>query len=219
MRLFTSILPLPFGPNPRVVRMVLAEKGLKLDLVDVDIRKGENRQGPFLAVNPAGEVPALELDDGRILAESVAIAEYLEELHPAPPLIGTTPQERAFTRMWTRRVDFRVAQPLTAGFRGAEGLGMFKDRVRCLPQAADDLKATVRDGVAWFEAQLGERPFLCGPEVRLPDILLYCFLDFGSRTGQPMPQGHPRISAWMERMAARPSAQAIDEPAPAFAEA
>jgi glutathione S-transferase len=219
MRLFTTVLPLPFGPNPRVVRMVLAEKGLKLDLLNVDIVKGENRQGPYLSVNPAGEVPALQLDDGRILAESVAIAEYIDELHPEPPLLGRTPEERALTRMWIRRADFRVCQPLTHGFRAAEGLAMFKDRVHCIPQAADDLKATVREGVAWLETQIGDKPYLCGDEVRLADILLYCFLDFGAKMNQPMPEGAPKMSAWMARMAARPSAQAVDEPAPAFADA
>ena len=217
MRLLTSALPV--APNPRVVRMVLAEKRLELDVVNVDILAGENRQPPFLARNPAGEVPALELDDGRVLAESVAIAEYLDELHPDPPLIGTTPEERALTRMWIRRVDFKVAQPLTAAFRAAEGLPMFRERVRCLPQAAEDLKATVRDGVAWLDAQLDGRPFLTGADVRLPDILLYCFLDFGAQVGQPPPGDCQRISGWMARMASRPSAQAADAAEPAVAQA
>lgn len=209
MRLYTS--PLPAAPNPRVVRMVMAEKHLTLDMIDIDILAGANRLASYLAVNPAGEVPALELDDGRVVSESVAIAEYLDELHPAPALIGATPEDRALARMWTRRVDLKVVQPLTTAFRAAEGLPMFRDRVRCLPQAADDLKQTARDGVIWLDAQLDDRPYLTGAEIRLPDILLYCFLDFGAQVGQPPPGECRRIAAWMGRMAARPSAGA---PAP-----
>ena len=217
MRLLTS--PMPVAPNPRVVRMVMAEKRIDLDVMNVDIMSGENRRPPFLALNPTGEVPALELDDGRVLAESVAIAEYLDELRPDPPLIGTTPEERALTRMWTRRVDFKVAQPLTAAFRAAEGLPLFRDRVRCLPQAADELKATVREGVAWLDEQLGDRPFLTGAQVRLPDILLYCFLEFGAQVAQPPPPHCERIAAWRTRMASRPSAQVADPAKPAVAQA
>jgi len=210
MKLHTAILPIPFVPNPRVVRMALAEKGVKVDLVDVDVRTGANRADPYLSLNPAGELPALELDDGRVLAESVAIAEYFDELHPNPPLIGTTPEERALTRMWLRRVDLRVVVPLTWGFRAAEGLPMFKERVRCLPEAAEGLKAAARDGMAWFDAQLGERAFLTGDQLRLPDITLYCFIDFGAKMNQPMPEGLPHLKAWFERMAARPSAKVMD---------
>ena len=100
MKLFTSI-----GPNPRVVRMFMAEKGIEIPLESVDLMGGENRREPYTGRNPAGQIPCLELDDGRHLAEVTAICEYLEELHPTPPRIGATPEERAETRMWVRRID------------------------------------------------------------------------------------------------------------------
>ncbi|HUG21825.1 glutathione S-transferase family protein [Piscinibacter sp.] len=203
MKLYHSI-----GPNPRLVRMFLIEKGIELPAVDVDIIAGENRQSPFLAINPSGSTPVLMLDSGEALAETTAICEYLEELHPQPPLIGSTPEARARTRMWTRRIDLAIVQPMTHGFRAAEGLPMFKERVRCLPQAADDLKATAREGLAWLEARLGERPFVAGDALTLADIVLYSFVEFGALVGQGLDAGQARLSAWRERMASRDSAKA-----------
>lgn len=203
MKLYQSI-----GPNPRVVRMFLVEKRLELPTIEVDIMAGENRQPPFLALNPSGSTPVLMLDSGEALAETTAICEYLEELQPQPPLIGRTPQARARTRMWTRRIDLGIVQPMTNGFRAAEGLPMFKDRVHCLPQAADDLKATAREGLAWLEAQLGERPFIAGDAPTLADIVLYSFVEFGALVGQGLDPGLARLGAWHRRMAMRDSAQA-----------
>jgi glutathione S-transferase len=174
----------------------------------VDIIGGENRLPPFLAINPAGGTPVLMLDSGQALAETTAICEYLEELHPQPPLIGSTPEARAATRMWTRRVDLAVVQPMTAGFRAAEGLPMFKDRVHCLPLAAQDLKATAREGLAWLEAQIGDQPFIAGQAVTLADIMLYCFVEFGALVGQGLDPNHARLGAWRQRMAQRDSARA-----------
>ena len=132
MKLYNSI-----GPNPRLVKMFAAEKGIKLDLVEVDIIAGENRQPAWQAINPTGTTPVLELDSGVRIAETAAICEYLEDRFPDPALIGATPEARAVTRMWWRRTDLIVVQPMTTGFRGAEGLPLFQGRVRCLPQAAD----------------------------------------------------------------------------------
>src|SRR5438128_695953 len=102
MKLYQSI-----GPNPRVVKMFIEEKGLDIERIDVDLRGAENRRAPYTEKNPAGQTPCLELDDGRHLAEITAICEYLEEIQPSPPLIGATAEERAETRMWTRRIDLK----------------------------------------------------------------------------------------------------------------
>ena len=203
MKLYTSI-----GPNPRLVNMFIAEKGMSLPKVEVDVIGGENRRQPFLSINPAGCTPVLELDDGTALAETLAICEWLEEQQSEPVLIGATAQARAMTRMWTRRVDLMVVQPLTSGFRAAEGLPLFKDRVRCLPQAADDLKLAARDGLAWLEQQLGDRKYLAGDSVTLADLLLFSFVEFGALVGQPLDPAHRRLAAWHDRMASRPSAAA-----------
>ena len=203
MKLYKSI-----GPNPRVVRMFLAEKGVTLDEVDVDLRSGENRQAPYNTdVNPAGQTPALELDDGSCLTEITAICEYLEERHPTPVLIGATPEDRAKTRMWVRRVDLKVCEPMANGFRYAEGLPMFKDRMRCLPEAAAGLKAVARDGEEWLEAQV-KGPWIAGDKFSLADILLFAFIDFGGVVGQPLDPGFAKLTDWFARVKARPSAAA-----------
>jgi len=203
MKLYKSI-----GPNPRVVRMFLAEKGVTLDEVQVDLPGGENRKPPYnTSVNPAGQTPALELDDGSCVTEITAICEYLEERHPSPPLIGTTPEERAATRMWTRRVDLKVCEPMANGFRFAEGLQMFKDRTRCVPEAAPGLKAMAKDGEEWLEAQF-KGPWVAGDRFTLADILLFSFIDFGGVVGQPLDPAFAKLNDWFARVKARPSAAA-----------
>ncbi|NNC72054.1 MAG: glutathione S-transferase, partial [Sphingomonadaceae bacterium] len=152
MKLYQSV-----GPNPRVPLMFIEEKGVDLDRRFIDLQGGENRQEEYLTRNPFGQTPALELDDGSALFESVAICEYLEERHPEPVLIGSTPEERAETRMLVRRIDFDIVMPLATAFRGAEGLPMFKDRMRCVPEGADTLKACARDGMAAFDKWLEGR--------------------------------------------------------------
>lgn len=204
MKLYTSI-----GPNPRLVRLFLAEKQVELPQVQIDILAGENRRPPYLGLNPAGSTPLLVLETGQALAETTAICEYIEELQPTPPLIGATAEARALTRMWTRRVDLFVVQPMTSGFRGAEGLGLFQDRVHCLPQAADDLKATAREGLAWLDAQMADgRPFIAGQALTLADLMLYSFVEFGALVGQGLDPALQRLGAWHQRMAERPSAKA-----------
>jgi glutathione S-transferase len=203
MKLYKSI-----GPNPRVVRMFLAEKGVTLDEIEVDLRGGENRQAPYnVEVNPAGQTPALQMDDGPCLTEITAICEYLEERHPSPPLIGSTPEERATTRMWTRRVDLKVCEPMANGFRYAEGLPLFKDRLRCLPEAATGLKAVAKDGEEWIEGQF-KGPWIAGDRFTLADILLFAFIDFGAVVGQPLDPAFAKLTDWFGRVKARPSVAA-----------
>ena len=202
MRFFNSV-----GPNPRVVSLFMAEKGIAIPEVTVDIRGGENRRAPYNeAVNPAGQTPALELDDGTIVTEITAICEYLDELHPKPPLIGTTPQERAETRMWTRRADLKVCEPLTTGFRSGEGLPMFEARMRCLPEAAAGLKAMAQDGLKWLDPLIADRAFIAGDRLTLADIMLFAFLDFGASVGQPLDPDNKNILRWYQGMKARPGA-------------
>jgi glutathione S-transferase len=203
MKLHNSI-----GPNPRVVRMFLAEKGVTVPLVTVDLLGGENRREPYLSKNPSGQLPCLELDDGSFLAEITAICEYIEEKHPKPALIGTTPEERAVTRMWIRRIDLNIVEPMANGFRYAEGLALFKDRIRTIPQAADDLKAIARDKLAWLDAQIAGRDWIVPNRFTLADVLLYGFVDFGATVGQPLDPAWKNLAAWRDRVAARPSATA-----------
>ncbi len=204
MKFYTSV-----GPNPRVVKLFMAEKGIEIPEVSVDLRGGENRRAPYnVDVNPAGQTPALELDDGSILCEVTAICEYLDERFPGTTLIGSTPEERATTRMWTRRVDLKICEPLTNGFRFAEGLPLFEPRLRCLPEAAAGLKATAQDGIKWLDGQIAGREFTAGDTLSLADIMLFAFLDFGASVGQPIDPAFTNIGRWYERMKSRPSVNA-----------
>lgn len=203
MKFYTSI-----GPNPRVVKMFMAEKGVDIPRVTVDLMKGENRQAEHVSRNPGGQTPTLELDDGRFLAEITAICEYLDEKHPNPPLIGTTAEERAMTRMWTRRIDLYIVEPMLTGFRGAEGFAFFKDRMRLIPQAAADLKALAQEKITWLDGLIGGRDFIAGDRFTLADILLYCMIDFAATVGQPLNRDNKNVAAWYDRVAKRPSAEA-----------
>ena len=169
---------------------------------------GENRQQPYVAKNPAGQMPALELDNGVVLAEILPICEYLDEIHPNPPLIGTDPESRALTRMWTRRIDLNVCEPMANGFRFSQGLQLFQNRMRCIPQAADDLKAIAQDKLTWLDGLIAGHEFVVGDRFTLADILLFVFLEFGAQVGQPINPDNKNIVAWHARVAARPSAAA-----------
>jgi glutathione S-transferase len=203
MKLYDSV-----GPNPQVVRIFLAEKGVTVPTETIDIMAGANRQADYLARNPAGGSPCLELDDGSFLSEITAICEYFEELHPEPALVGGTAEERAETRMWTRRIDLNICEPLANGFRYSEGLPLFQDRIRCLPEAADGLKTITRERLEWLDGLIAGREFVCGDRLTLADILLYCFVTFGGQVGQPLPESCANVKALVERVGARPSASA-----------
>jgi glutathione S-transferase len=203
MKLYSSI-----GPNPRMVRMFLHEKGIEIPLEPVDLMGGENRRAPYAAKNPAGQLPALELDSGAVIAEITAICEYLEEIQPEPRLIGATPEERAETRMWTRRVDLNIVEPLANGFRFAEGAALFKDRIHIIPQAADDLKAIAQEKLAWLDGLMQGKQFLAGDRFSMADVLLFSFLDFGKAVGQTLDPAQGNMNAWFARVAARESAVA-----------
>lgn len=204
-----------FGPNPRALRMFLAEKNLTIPTKELDLMGGENRRPPYTDKNPGGQLPALELDDGTMIAETVPIFEYLEEQNPKPPLVGTDAKERAETRMWQRRIEQRVTENLYNGFRFAEGLQIFKDRMRCLPEAAAGLKQTAADNLHWLDKLLGDRKFIVPDRFTIADIILYCALDFVQGVGQPVPADCTKVKAWFERVSGRPSAKTSLHPAAA----
>ena len=195
-----------FGPNPRALRMFLLEKNVDLPKITIDLMGAENRQTPYTDKNPGGQVPALELDDGRVLGETVAIFEYLEEKYPNPPLVGSSAEERAETRMWQRRVELKITEPLYNGFRFAEGVELFRPRMRVLPEAADGLKATARDNLAWLDDLLQGKRFIAGDRFTMADIILYCALDFGASVGQPLDGELTNLVTWKQTVASRPSA-------------
>jgi glutathione S-transferase len=203
MKLYDSV-----GPNPRIVRMFMAEKSIDVPKQTVDLRKGENREAEHLKRNPHGQMPTLELDDGNYLSEIVAICEYLEEKNPTPPMIGATPEERAECRMWTRRVDLNIAEPLANGYRFGEALKFFEKRILCVPEASAGLKKIAANRLEWLNGQIAGKHYLCGKRFTLADMLLYCWLDFGNQVGQPLDTVNTNIVAWFARVGERPSVKA-----------
>ena len=208
MKLYHSLKPHPLVGAGREVRMFLLEKGLRVSMVELDMLSGENRRGEFLAKNPAGQLPALELDDGRVIAESVAICELLEDLHPQPALIGVTAAEKAETRMWLRRIELGITENIYNGWRFADGQEFWKTRGRVIPAAADGLKATARDKLAWLDGQMNGKRFILGERFTLVDIVLLVGLDFGTVVGQPLDPGLSNLAHWRARMAERSSVAA-----------
>lgn len=203
MKFYNSI-----GPNPRTVRIFMAEKGISLPTVDVDLMKAENRQAAYLDKNKAGQTPALELDDGTFISEISVICEYLEDVHPKPALFGSNAKEKAETRMWTRRLDLNICEPLANGFRYSQGLQLFKDRIPTEPDAADGLKRVAQNRMLWLDQMLTGRQFVCGDRFTYADIHLYAFLDFGKQVGQPVNPEAKTLIAICDRVAARASAKA-----------
>lgn len=203
MKLFNSM-----GPNPHVVRMFIAEMGIDIETIEIDLMGGENRQSSYLKKNPSGQLPALQLDDDSFLAEITVICEYLDEMNGHTDLIGTNPQERAETKMWTRRIDLQILEPLTNGFRYAEGYDLFKDRLHLIPEAANDLKAIAQERLTWLDKQLEGKEFICGDRFSLADIMFYCFLHFGSTVGQPINQDNTNIVSLYEKIGMRESSSA-----------
>ncbi len=201
MRLYNSV-----GPNPQIVRTFAAEKGVTLELVPVDIMDGENRGEAFKAKNPMGQLPALELDSGQVVAEVTAICELIEELHPQPSLIGSNAAERAETRMWCRRIDYLVIEPFMAGFRATAGRPFFAPRMPLLSESAGrEMLGLLNGNLKQLDALLRGRIWVCGERFSLADILLGCLLIFGTKSGAPLPEGLGWLPDFLERCKARPS--------------
>jgi glutathione S-transferase len=189
--------------------MFMAEKGIEMPKQTVDLLGGENRQEAHLKRNPHGQMPTLELDNGSYISEIIAICEYLEEKDPSPAMIGATAEERAECRMWTRRLDLNIAEPLANGYRYGEALKFFEKRIPVAPEASPGLKMVAANRLKWLNGQMADgREWICGKRFTLADMLLYCWLDFGNQVGQPLDQANTNIVAWFGRAAARPSVKA-----------
>jgi glutathione S-transferase len=204
MKLYDSV-----GPNPRIVRMFMAEKDISIPKQTVDLRGGENRQEEHLKRNPHGQMPTLELDDGSYLSEITAICEYLEEKNPQPAMIGSTAEERAECRMWARRVDLNICEPLANGYRFGEALKFFEKRIVCAPEASPGLKMIAANRLQWLDGQMADgRKYLCGDRFTLADMVLFCWIDFGNQVGQPLDAANSNVVAWFARVGQRASVRA-----------
>jgi glutathione S-transferase len=188
--------------------MAAAEKGLVLRTTIVDIRGGENRRAEYLGINPAGTVPALQVPSGEVIADSLAICEFMEEISPDRSLLGTTPLARALARTCLRQVECDVVMPITLAFRASSGRELFRSRLPVLDESATrSAYAIAQHTVERFDAQL-DSEFIAGDALTLADLRLCAFLDFGLRHGFELPRGAQRIVRWFERMRNRSSAAA-----------
>ena len=193
------------GPNSRVVKMFAIEKEIQLSFKEVDLIAGENRTDSYLEINPFGVVPSLELPDGQYLNESVAICEYLDELKETPKLIGSSPSERATQRSWQRRIELLVSENIYNAYRFSVGLEIYKDRIHCMPTAADDLEKAAQKNLLIIDKLIENRTWICGEWFSLSDILLFCALDFGASVGQPIDTGLLNLNVWFATMMTRDS--------------
>jgi glutathione S-transferase len=195
------------APNPRRVRIFLAEKGLRVPMAHVSIREGEHRSPDYLAVNPLGQTPALALDDTSVLTESIAICRYFEALHPEPPMFGRDPRNIAEIDMWTRRVELRMMMPLGMVWAHTHP---FTARV-VKPQYkefGESQRPRVTAAMTEFDHALAKRDWLDGERYTIADIVLLTTIDFAAFVGVPIPDEATALRAWHERATARPSAQA-----------
>ena len=195
------------GPNPRRVRIFLAEKGIDVPLVEIDILKREQKTPEFLAKNPIGSIPVLELDDGTCISESVAICRYFEELYPEPPLFGRTPVEKATIEMWLRRVELNFMVP--AGMVWIHGHPLTARLVKQIPEAAEQNRSRVHIGYKLFDKQLANNTFIVGDHYSVVDAMMLASLDFANGlVGVPYSEELRHLKRWHDAVSARPSAHA-----------
>jgi len=195
-------------PNPRRVRVFLAEKGIAPpERIEVDLTKLENRTDDFAAVNPYRTLPVLELDDGTRIAESVAICRYFEELHPEPPLFGRDAREKAIVEMWNRRIEFGLQDAVRAAFRhGHPGMAGYET-----PQIKDWAEASrVRavEQLCLLDAQLARHRFVTGDTYTIADITAQITVDFMRLPKIAVPEDCAHVKRWHAETSARPSAGA-----------
>jgi len=197
------------APNPKKLRVYLAEKGLSVPTVQVNVVAGENRTPEFLAKNPLGGLPVLELDDGTVLTESLAIIEYLEDLHPTPPMLGTTPLERARTRERERICELGVLLRVAQIFQNTHPF--MAGRLKQSPDAAANAKSVLVGSLKVLDAQIGAGPFVVGGRPSIADCTLWAAWEFSQFAGVPLAEvaaDAQNVLRWAATFAERPSARA-----------
>ena len=202
MKLYDSLM----APNPRRARIFLAEKGVEVPTVQVDLGKGEHREPAFLAKNPLGRVPILELDDGRVIAESVAICRYFEGTHPEPPLMGVDEEDAAVVEMWNRRMELEILSNVAACFRNTHDY--FKGRITQVPEYGAVCKQTALERLAWLDGELAKSEFVAGDRFTIADITALVGIDFGAPSGIRIAPDLKNLARWHEVASSRPSAKA-----------
>ena len=196
------------APNPRRVRMFLAEKGLldKVEFVQVDLQKGENLTPEYQAMNPMKKVPVMQLDDGSCVAETMAICRYFEEMYPEKPLMGTTPLEKAQLEQWQRWLDYYFFMPTGMCFQHTTGY--FKDRMNPIKEWGEEAGRQTEAFFSFLDKHLEGRDYIYGDDVTAADLTAFCTVDFARVVNIRILPEQTNLQAWYDRMKERPSARA-----------
>jgi glutathione S-transferase len=195
------------APNPRRVRIFLAEKGVSIPTRNVELTALEQKSEAFRRVNPLGAVPALVLDGGEVLTESVAICRYVEWLHPEPPLFGRDGREQAFVEMWQRRMELSLFLPVAFVFRHTHPRLAAMQRPQ-LPEFAETQRPRAVEAMRFLDGELSGRPYVTGEEFTIADITAFVALELTKLARVEIPGDLPHLARWRAAMAARPSAAA-----------
>jgi glutathione S-transferase len=195
------------APNPRRVKVFLAEKGITVPTEQVDLGKLAHKSPGYAAINPLQRVPALELDDGTIISESIAICRYFERLHPEPPLFGTDAKDMAVVEMWERRIEFHLLGPISHVFRNSHP-AMKEMEIPQIPAWADANKPRVMDFLGLLDRELGQHRHVAGDRFSVADITGMIAVDFMKPAKLSVPDQLGNIKRWHDEVSARPSAKA-----------
>jgi glutathione S-transferase len=194
------------APTPRRVRIFLAEKGIEMEYVQIDLAKGENMSREMCKKNPIGKVPVLELDDGTCIGESDAICLYFESLYPENPLMGVTPLEKGTIAMWQRQIELCLFNQIGMCFQHTSGY--FKDRMTPVPEYGEVCGINATGYLKVLEKRLAETEFMAGDSFSIADITALCAIDFARVVGISIADDQVNLQRWYKQMNERPSAQA-----------
>lgn len=199
MKLYTSKV----APNPRRVHIFLAEKGVEIESVEIDLGESQNLDPDFVARNPLGRVPVLELDDGAYLAESMAICRYFEETHPEPPLMGVDVRDKAMVEMWNRRMEFEIMAQISGCFRHTHRY--WEGRIPQIPEYGELCRKTVLERMAWLDGELADREFIAGDRFTVADITAFTAISLGRIPKIRIAEELTNLQRWFDAVRARPS--------------
>ncbi len=201
------IYDLPASPNARRVRIFLAEKGLEIPMVPVNMMRGENQTEDYLKKNSLGRMPLLEFDDGTTISESIAICRYIEGTHPSPALMGSGALESATIDMWQRRMEFEFILPIISIFRHTAE--MWKGRFVQIPEVAEQERIAVKARMEWLNKELDGKQFIAGGDYTVADITAQCaFVMAKAALDIRIPEDLENLNGWWARVTSRPSARA-----------
>ena len=195
------------APNPRRVRIFLAEKGVPYDTIEVSIAEKAHQTVEFRKKNPIALLPVLELADGRVLRESMAICRFVEELHPEPNLFGADSWERAQIEQWNRHAELELLYPIAQVFRNTHKFWI--GRIKQSPEFAEIMRAHIETRFEWLDGELANREYIAGPRFSVADITALCAIDFAKVSNIRIDVAKsPNLAAWHQRVSERPSAKA-----------